>query len=102
NPLETYTFAVAAIDAAGNESPKKTVTVTTATPVSTQYYRILNDKSGQCLDVYQANTGNTELIQWPCKTTGTENQEWEFTASESVEAPTIDTHMFWFETDLNW
>ncbi|MEL4319589.1 RICIN domain-containing protein [Leifsonia sp. YIM 134122] len=78
DPSKTYYYTVAAIDGAGNESTKSAqVAVTTPAPTSpTSWYRILNDNSGKCLDVFgEQTTDSTDLIIWPCH--GHNNQQFQ-------------------------
>lgn len=81
-PLKTYSFAVSAIDAAGNESAKSTaLNVKTLAPSSTAWYQIVNDNSGRCVDADGGNNTvpGAKLIQWDCH--GGTNQQFQFQSS---------------------
>jgi glucosylceramidase len=83
----TYYYVVEAVNSAGNSpasNQASTETETSGSSISTtQYYQIVNQANGLCIDDTSGNTGNgTVLQQYTCYTNN-DNQLWLFTATSS-------------------
>lgn len=85
-----YSYAVRAVDAAGNASAaSNTATVTTGTggsggPVDpSRWYTVKNTNSGKCVDDTDGSTANGAFVQqWSCQA-GSTNQQWQFQPTDS-------------------
>jgi hypothetical protein len=88
NAGTAYTYTVRALDAAGDVSPLSTGTiVTTAGPNSGAWYKVKNAATGLCIDgENQSTTAGTAMISFGCKSTGFDNQSWNFSNPSGASA----------------
>lgn len=75
-----YTYTIKAVDASADASPASTGTIVTALPANSgAWYKVSNSTTGLCIDGENQSTANgTAMISWVCKSTGFDNQSWNF------------------------
>ncbi|TFC36044.1 hypothetical protein E3O55_01045 [Cryobacterium sp. MDB1-18-2] len=83
-----YSYTVRALDAAGDASPLSTAAViATAGPNSGAWYKVKNATTGLCIDgENQSTAAGTAMISFGCKSTGFDNQSWNFSNPAGVSA----------------
>ena len=81
-----YSYTVKALDAAADASPLSAGTsVTTLLANSGAWYKVRNAGTGLCIDgENETTTSGTAMISFSCKSTGFDNQSWNFSNPAGV------------------